>query len=247
MYSDAGFAEREYRTAFTRWAARYSSVLDAEVGDPADAVLRQPSVPPLDERIEMFVESVRDEARFYLWRQLRADLDLDDELRFLTPELLFCLPSDVCARIHSLGLSGRSLDQAYLLAVRGHFDDVYRKLFVPKVSDPMPAYSTTSEEGRALYLYMAEWAAIEVVFDADPTRGLDALWESRELIPVAQQHNVSTDDFVHAIEAEVNPMFLETAWAAGCRRYESIITAFRLGLTVAELVELGGDEAFPGA
>lgn len=242
MYSDAGFAERDYRAAFSRWASRYTAVLDAD--ELTDSILQES---PVEERIDMFIESVRDEARFHLWRQLRADLDLDDGLRFLCPELLFCLPSDVCARIHSLGLRGRALDQAYLLAMHGHFDDVYRRLFVPKVSDPLPAYSTSSEEGRGLYLYMAEWAAVEVVFDADPKRGLDVLWEYRALIPVAAKHNVSTDDFVHAIEAEVNPLFLETAWAAGCRRYESIITAFRLGMTVAELVELGGDEAFPAS
>lgn len=240
----SAFFERDYRRAFIRWASRYSAVASDSAFD-LDAAVLDEGIAPLDQRIEMFIESVRDEARFCLWRLLRDDIDLEDELRFLTPELLFCLPSDVCSRIDSLGLSGRSLDQAYLLALRSLFDPLYRRIFVPRVSPDAPAYSPASEDGRALYAYMAEWAAVEVVFDSDPSRGLDALWQNRELIPVAQKHGVSTDDFVHAVEAEVNPLFLETAWAAGIRRYEPIITGFRLGMTVAELRELGGDDAFP--
>lgn len=240
----SAFEERGYRQAFARWASRYSSVASESAFD-LDAAVLEDGIAPLDQRIEMFIESVRDEARFCLWRTLRENLDLEDELRFLTPELLFCLPSDVCSRIDSLGLSGRSLDQAYLLAVHGHFDSLYRRIFVPRISAEDAAYSPSGAEGRAMYAYMAEWAAVEVVFGSDPGRGLDALWYNRELISAAQKNNVSTDDFVHAVEAEVNPLFLETAWSFGVRRYEPIITAFRLGLTVAELRELGGDDAFP--
>lgn len=240
----SAFAERDYRRAFIRWASRYSAVASDSAFD-LDAAVLDEGIAPLDQRIEMFIESVRDEARFCLWRLLRDNIDLEDELRFLTPELLFCLPSDVCSRIDSLGLSGRSLDQAYLLALHSLFDPLYRRIFVPRTSPDVPAYSPASEDGRALYTYMAEWAAVEVVFDSDPSRGLDALWQNRELIPAAQKHGVSTDDFVHAVEAEVNPLFLETAWSAGIRRYEPIITGFRLGMTVAELRELGGDDAFP--
>jgi hypothetical protein len=239
-----GFAERDYRAAFTRWATRYSAVAEESIFDP-DAAILEEGIAALDQRLDMFIESVRDEARFCLWRLLRAELDLDDELRFLSPELLFNISSSVCSRIDSLGLTGRALDQAYLLAVHDHFDSLYRRIFVPRASSDVPAFSPSSEEGRALYSYMAEWAAVEVVFGTNPSRGLDVLWDSRDLIPVARKHNVSTDDFVHAIEAEVNPLFLETAWGAGIRRYEPIITGFRLGMTVAELRELGGDDAFP--
>ncbi len=238
------FTERNYRAAFARWSTRYASVADATTFD-LDAAVLEEGIAPLDQRLDMFIESVRDEARFCLWRKLSDGLDLEDELRFLTPELLFGLPSDVCARIDSLGLTGRLLDQAYLLALNAFFDPLYRRIFVPRASSGAPAYSPATEEGRALYAYLAEWAAVEVVFGSDPNRGLDALWHNRELIPSATRYGVSTDDFVHAVEAEVNPLFLETAWAAGIRRYEPIITAFRLGLTVAELRELGGDDAFP--
>lgn len=240
----SAFAEREYHRAFVRWASRYSAVASNSVFD-LDAAVLEEGIAPLDQRIEMFIESVRDEARFCLWRLLQKDLDLEDELRFLTPELLFGLPSEVCSRIENLGLEGRALDQAYLLAMHSLFDPLYRLIFVPRVSSDAPAYSPSGEDGRALYAYMAEWAAVEVVFGSDPSRGLDVLWQNRELIPAAQKHNVSTDDFVHAVEAEVNPLFLETAWSVGIRRYEPIVTGFRLGMTVAELRELGGDDAFP--
>lgn len=221
----SAFSDRNYRGSFLEWSKRDRDRNASE-----------------ELRLAFLIDSFRDSARFHLWQHVHDSIDLlaaevtfEDELRFLTPESLFGLASEHLTRIDGAGFDGDRLDRAYLLAVHGWLD---------KVMDVTDMVATFREE---VFAFVADWVLGELLFGDDPQRGWPLLVMNLSLVPHAIASRCTPNDLVEALAAEVSPRFLHSAWSAGITHSESIITGFRLGLTVIDLVKAGSNEAFPPA
>jgi len=221
----SAFSDRGYRESFARWSLLHRGREDSNESETF-----------------FLIESFRDSARFQLWRHVRGSMDLlaaevpvEDEFRFLSPELLFGLrPADV-ARIDGACFDGDRIDRAYLLAVHGWLDGVM---------DVTDAVASFRDE---VFTFVADWVLGELLFGDDPQRGIPVLALHLHLVPHAAAALCTPIDFVDAVEAGVPPEFLREAWAARVTHSDSIITAYRLGLSMGELLTAGGNDAFPAA